>query len=292
MPDSWTLRYYFIALIDVLGQSSKLLGLTKLPTTQDEKIETARILHETAGYIMRLRKGFADYFELGKKSTGILDHLPPNQRAIADNLRRTDVKITTFSDTTILTIPLDNKDEHCLSINSIYSALYGICGMFLGALAERKPFRGGVDIGLGVQLTENETYGPALVKAHFLEKDAALYPRIIIGDSLFEYLNVVQQLISETLQAKFAKNTTSNCKALITHDYDKLNILDVIGEGAQSIQGGIHKDLVEKAYEFIVQSHNDFKKSQDFNMHTRYGLLRSYFESRVHLWSIEPIQSL
>ena len=69
-------------------------------------------------------------------------------------------------------------------------------------------------------------------------------------------------------------------------------LLDVIGEGAQSIQGGIHKDLVEKAYEFIVQSHNDFKKSQDFNMHTRYGLLRSYFESRVHLWSIEPIQSL
>jgi hypothetical protein len=36
-----------------------------------------------------------------------------------------------------------------LSVTSIYSAIYGVCGSFLVALAGHKPFRGGIDIGMG-----------------------------------------------------------------------------------------------------------------------------------------------
>lgn len=291
MVKNWTLSYYFIAFIDVLGQSNKLLNLTKLPFTQDEQEKAALMLHDTAGYIMSLRKSFMDYFKARNKSTGILDSLPPDKRAIAEKLRRAEVIITSFSDTIVISVPLSNEDDHCLSINSIYSALFGICGIFLVALAQHKPFRCGVDVGLGVQLTKHEIYGSALVKAYNLEKNVASYPRIVIGDSLFEYLNVVQHLDSNTIYAKFAKKTAGNCKELITHDYDKLKILDVIGKGVQSIPGGIDKSLVEKAYTFIVQYHDGITKSADMNIRARYGMLRSYFESRIHLWNIQPINS-
>jgi hypothetical protein len=291
MGNNWIMQYYFIAFIDVLGQSQKLLNLTRLPITKEEQEKAALILHNTAGNIMSLRKGFLNFFKARNKSNGIFDSLSPDKRAIAEKIRRAEAIITSFSDTIVIAVPLSNEDDHCLSINSIDSALYGICGMFLVALAQQKPFRCGVDVGLGVRLTEREVYGPALVKAHSLENDVALYPRIVIGDSLFEYLNVVQQLSSNTIEAKFAKKIAGDCKALITHDYDKLKILDVIGEGAQSIPGGIDKSLVEKAYRFIVQSHDTFTKSADIGLRARYGLLRSYFESRIDLWNIQSIHS-
>ncbi len=291
MVKSWTLSYYFVAFIDVLDQSNKLLNLTRLPITQDERDKAALILHDTAYNIVSLRNGFRQFFKARNKSTGILDSLPPNKRAIAEELRRAEAIITSLSDTIVIAIPLNNADDHCLSISSIYSALYGICAIFLVALIEHKPFRCGVDVGWGVQLTKHEVYGSALVKAYTLENNVALYPRIVIGDSLFEYLNIVQHLDSNTIYANFAKKTAGNCKALITNDCDKLKILDVIGEGVQSIPGGIDKTLVEDAYKFIVQSHDSFTNSGDINLRARYGSLRSYFESRIHLWNIQPINS-
>ncbi len=291
MGVEWVIQYYFVAFIDVLGQSKKLLNLTKLPFTQDEKEEAAAILHDTAYTTMSLRKAFDGFFKARNKSTGIYDSLPPEKRAKADKLRRAEAIITGLSDAIVIAVPLSNEDDHCLSINSIYSAMYGICGMFLVSLAQHTPFRCGADVGWGVKLTESEVYGAALVKAYSLENYVASYPRIVIGDSLLEYLNVVQQLTSNTDEATLARTWAGDCKALITQDYDKLKILDVIGQGAKSISGGKEKPLVEKAYEFVVQSHDSFTQSTGMNLRARYGLLRSYFESRIHLWNIAPINS-
>jgi hypothetical protein len=75
-------------------------------------------------------------------------------------VRRTEVIIKNVSDTIIIAVPLDNEDDHCISIGTICSTMYGICGIFLAALAEKKPFRSGIDIGLGVSLIKNEVYTP------------------------------------------------------------------------------------------------------------------------------------
>ena len=77
-------------------------------------------------------------------------------------------------------------------MSGIYSLLGGICGMFVLALEGGIPFRGGIDMGLGVRLQNyNEIYGPALVRAVKLESSAAKYPRVVIGNSLWEYLHVL-----------------------------------------------------------------------------------------------------
>jgi hypothetical protein len=291
MVKSWALSYYFIAFVDVLGQSNKLLNLTKLPITQNERDEAAAILHDTAYTVLSLRNGFRQFFKSRNKSTGILDSLPPDKRAIAEKMRRSEAIITGISDTTVIAIPLSNEDDHCLSISSIYSALYSVCAMFLGALVDQKPIRCGIDIGLGVPLSKREIYGPSLVKAYNLESRIASYPRIVVGDSLFEYLNFVQNLGSESIYAKFAKKTAGNCMELLTHDHDKIRIVDVIGKGVQSITGGIDKSLVEKAYKFVVQSHDRHTNTGDAKLRARYGSLRSYFESKIPLWDIQPINS-
>lgn len=80
-----------------------------------------------------------------------------------------------------------------------------------------------------------------------------------------------------------------HCKALITNDHDKQKILDVLGEAFHSTLDCYEKHLVEKAYEFVVQSHNDFTKQGDLDLAPRYETLRMYFESKLPLWGIQPI---
>jgi hypothetical protein len=291
MVKSWTLSYYFIAFVDVLGQSNKLLNLTRLPSTKDERDKATVILIDAVDNVLSLRKGFKQFFRNRNKSPGILDSLPPDKRAIAEKLRRAEAIVTGMSDAIVIAIPLNNEDDHSLSISSIYSALYSICAMFLAALVERNPIRCGIDVGVGVPLNKREVYGPSVVRAYNLESRIASYPRIVVGDSLFNYLNFVQSLGSESIYAKFAKKMAGNCKELLTLDYDKVRILDVIGEGVQSIVGGIDKSLVEKAYKFVVQSHNRYSETGYVKLRARYGSLRSYFESKIHLWDIQPINS-
>ena len=72
MPQNWILRYYFIALIDVLGQSKKLLDLDRIPKTPEEKERASHILHETAGNINRLGNGFRTFYRTRNKPTGKL----------------------------------------------------------------------------------------------------------------------------------------------------------------------------------------------------------------------------
>ncbi|GAG21215.1 unnamed protein product, partial [marine sediment metagenome] len=85
-----------------------------------------------------------------------------------------------------------------------------------------------------------------------------------------------------------ARMYATKCKDLITADYDYLNILDVIGEGTQSITGGIKSELVEKSYKYVVETHKRLIIAGDTKLSSRYGNLRSYLESRLHLWNIQP----
>ena len=58
--------------IDVLGDSRKFLNVVKLPFVQDRQENNMLILHDTASYVMPLRKGFRNFLEARNKSTSIV----------------------------------------------------------------------------------------------------------------------------------------------------------------------------------------------------------------------------
>jgi len=286
----WVISYYLIAFLDILGQKDKILSITHPPSTVEEQNKEARVLRDTANYVVGLRKNFLDYFKIVDRPTDILNVLTPEQRAIALQLRHFHAEVRGVSDSIIITVPLSYETDFCTPMNGIYSALYGICGMFSTALACSKPFRGGVDIGWGVRLpsAKKEVYGSALVKAHFLENNVAQYPRVVIGDSLLTYINGIETIKTNDWNSNRAKQLASQCKEFITSDYDHLNILDVIGGGVQSIKGGINSDLIEKGYRYVIDTHRSLTIAGDIKLSSRYGCLRSYIESRLHLWNIQP----
>jgi hypothetical protein len=146
---------------------------------------------------------------------------------------------------------------------------------------------------VGVPFNEHEIYGSALVKAYNLENSVALYPRIVIGKFLKEYIGFVKERNSnhdpENIVSLCSLQMAHDCERLITPDYDKNNILDVIGDYIKSIPGGIQKKWVEDAYKFIIKSQESNLNSQKLKLAVRYGLLRNYFESRLTLWDIRNI---
>jgi hypothetical protein len=290
MTRKWTLSYYLIAFLDVLGQSQEVLRLSRLPSNPEEEAFAKEILASTAGYIMDLRQSFLGFFDALAKPTGLLDKLPPEKRERANRMRRCKAEVRGLSDSIVITVPLSNEDDHSTSMTGIYAALFAVCGIFVAALAQREPFRGGVDIGWGVRLTEQEVYGSALVKAVSLESSVAQYPRVVIGNSLWGYLTEVKKLVSDTVFGKWARKTAADCKTLATEDYDSCRILDVIGGGAHSVADGIKPEWVGDGYKFVVDTHERFGKEGNMKLHARYGWLRSYFESRLHLWGIPPVQ--
>ena len=288
---NWAISDYVIAFLDISGQKDKILSIDRLRSEQEEQKRVDDSVEDTAGYVVRLRRSFSGYFEKVERPSTVLDKLTPEQRTRALKLRRFDAEVRGVADSIIITIPLDYEEDYHIVMNSIYAALYGICGMFLAALAENKPFRGGVDIGWGVRLpnAEKEVYGSALVKAYSLESNVAYYPRVVIGDTLWNYINKIETISADDLKHKLAKEMASQCREFITVDYDYLHILDVIGKGFKSIEGGLDSDFIERGYRYVVDTYKDRTRAGDVKLSSRYACLRRYLESRLHIWGIQPL---
>jgi hypothetical protein len=138
-------------------------------------------------------------------------------------------------------------------MNGVAATLGGLCGIFALSLFSEHPIRGGVDVGLGLLITPDEVYGPALERAYFLEAECAKYPRIVIGQELCDYLAEVETQTETTPHARFAKQTAACCRAFLTVDTDGLRILDWLGPGARPFIEPMMNDIVTPAYAFVTE---------------------------------------
>jgi len=283
-----------VVFLDVLGQGEKLEELKKLPTNQAEIDKAAQILDGTAGSIVRLREGFDSLFNALSKPTAILDSLPPEKQSVAKSLRQIKIARRGISDSYIMTLPLVEDEllgRSRLMLN-VWSALAATCGMFVAALAERLAIRGGVEIGLGTPLpisNRDEVYGPAVARAVRLENRVAQYPRVVVGEHLWQYLCAVEGSLVRTEFDAIAKKYAVDSKNLVCQDGDGVRILDYLGKGVRSIKGGIESRWVKKAYQWVIQEHDKYIKSKNFKLAGRYSLLRQYMESRLDLWDINEV---
>ena len=278
--------YYFVAFIDIVGQRDRLKQWVKLPSNEGEKENVARILRDTSEYVKDLRVKFDEYFEAVAKRTGLLDHLTPEQRAWAEQRKKTILWRRGFSDSYFMTIPCWDEPSWGAHSLAIYYCLFGICGLFIWALAKKRPFRGALDVGLGTEISKEEVYGPVNVRVFELEKDAG-YPRIIVGKGLLNHLDDLEQRCSDNLEGRHTKKSIQDCRNLITTDHTDTLILDPMGKGVKSVPGAVAPEMIEHAYKFVVSQEEFFSKS-DKKLHGYYSHLRKYCESRLALWNLHP----
>jgi len=277
---TYKLGHYLVAFLDVLGQRDRFRGL-KIPINAEEEDEVKEVLRQTAGFVAELRTVFQMQFEVFE--AGALNMRRHTKEPLRPNF-------TGFSDSFVTSVPLREEGYELVPVVTVFSALSAACIVMLTALASKHPLRGGIDVGLATEIAPGEIYGAALERAYLLECRVAKYPRLVIGDELWRYL--------EAMLAHFENQTTPVSKAImaivkktlqmIATDTDGQRILDYLGPVAVENARPDHGQLmVQPAYNFVLAEHNRMLEKGDPELIGRYVLLRSYFESRLASWGVE-----
>jgi hypothetical protein len=279
---NFRLGHHLVAFLDVLGQSEKFKQL-RLPKTPEEHAEVGEVVRQTAGFVLDLRGAFDKQFQAFEAGS------PNMQRHTKEPLRPNFIGI---SDSLVTSVPLRNDGGDLVGIVTVYSALSAAAVVMLMSLASKHPLRGGIDVGLAVEMGPQEVYGTALARAYHLESTEAQYPRIVIGDELWRYFNaaIVEFEKQDTPVGRSMSAIAGKMMELVALDEDGKRILDYLGQTMvdNAAPGGNHRDyMVKPAYAFVLAEQKRINATGDPKLTARYRLFRRYFESRLPLWGID-----
>jgi hypothetical protein len=212
------------------------------------------------------------------------------------------INISFFSDGFYVGVPLGEEmyssNDHSPIILGI-SYLLKTCGLiFLMSLFFERLLRAGIDIGGGVELKNDEIFGPALIKAYKLEKKAK-YPRIIIGDSLIEYLetqkagniSTYNQSVEDIQRcqriAAGCLDLIENDKNFVENEKDSFYILDYLNEEfikmwrkTEKFDSSLNFDeIIKSSFQYVEQSLNQVQSDPDLKK--KYKYLLEYMQQRI-----------
>ena len=282
---SLEVQHFLVVYLDVLGQRDELRQLT-IPRTEEELARTSAVLKRTLGFILQIRSLFKTFFDRFSEPTDFLKSLPLSEQPALRNLRRSEVHFYGFSDSFVVSVPLGSQDDHCTPVNGVYAALIASASIPLNSLFSGHALRGGIDVGVGVQLSTGEVYGAALERAYALEHQVSDYPRITIGNDLIRYLQFVRDQLPASIPARCAKQTAERCLRLLTRDSDGEMTLDYLGEAIREVgRHAVSAEILERAYEFANRELERFGRSGDAKLKSRYEKLNQYLASRRGLWA-------
>jgi hypothetical protein len=143
--------------------------------------------------------------------------------------------------------------------------------------------RGGIELGLAMDIDDTEVYGPAIARAYTLESKVAQYPRIVIGEELIRYLYEIAGHAATTGEEKAHAKLAERSLNMFVVDDDGQTFLDYLGAEIQSVMS---KEMIQNAYNFTIQESIKHKECKNSKLGFRYTLLRNYFESRISKWEI------
>ena len=282
------LRYYMVACLDILGQKSRMAGL-KMPRSAEEQKEAITILQQTAGEVLRLRESFDKYFFGASKRFASL--LPTDKdRDMYERYTQQDTLHWSFSDTCVVAIPWMD-DRIAASAAGLNRTIGTAAFLWLVGLATGHPIRGGIDVGVGMNITKGEVYGPALASAHHAEAEIAKYPRIVVGPMFIDLLKSIIQAepkdrheSDREFQLWLASQYGKSAMDCLCRDPDGIFMVDCLKPNVIMPDESMEKDakaLVTAAFEYVEAQLEDAKKNGDNKLERRYKVLKSYFEERV-----------
>jgi hypothetical protein len=162
--------------------------------------------------------------------------LPSFQQELLKKFRSTPISYRHFSDSLIVYIPL-RDDIGKFQCRAIYGVLTATAATFLACLVHSSTIRGGIDLGLAMDIGKGEIYGPALARAYNLESRVAQYPRIVIGEELARYLQAVARQEVLTIEDKANADLAVKSLKLFVVDDDGCTILDSWGMISEAFSG-------------------------------------------------------
>jgi len=288
--DNLTACNYAAAFIDILGQRKELARFPRLPDTSDEKAmaEFQRVLKGTVGTADGLSKHIQSFFEAYSKNT-VGSYIPEPLRAAFEQYSVMEIHFQRFSDGLFLYVPLA-FDKIPVPIRGVFGLLTACGTACLISLAAKRPVRGGIEVGWGVEYHPEELYGSVVARAYELESKVARYPRFVVGDQLAEYIRAAELNPAQSIPAEMGRAFATYCRRMLTVDDDGYPIVDYLSDTFREVVGNdLTRDAIEKAYDFVLRQSIHWKEQKNTELAFRYSLLRDYFNARLPVWGIEPV---
>ncbi len=280
------LAYYVVAFFDLLGQQERLRELRVLPNRDDpdDMKRAGIILRDTYGAVTAMRQHFTGFFNSFSRKPTVPLGLTKEQRKKYDQLTHNPIKFQRFSDSIIVYSCL-KTDKVKLTAGGIFGILCAAAATFLVCLAEGHPIRGGIDVGPGIEIRGKEIYGPALSRAYTLESQIANYPRIVVGDDLVRYLQMVRDQTETDEFTEASKDMARRCIEWIVCDEDGYWFIDYLGAYSREMFGGnIDPRVLQMTYKKVDELSILYQKMKNGKLAFRYSLLRNYMGERRAFW--------
>jgi CYTH domain-containing protein len=183
--------FHIVALVDLLGQSTKLERFGGIPKTPREKKAFGRLMLATFGTVNRFRERIVLLNTSSPQTHTVPDEvgkkLSPRQLRLLSDISEPAVGYQFFTDLALLKIDLSGQTGYGPLV-SLYGLFRQLGLLMLTQLAEGVLFRGAVEAGICAELDENDLYGQAVGRAYALESRTAVYPRIVVGEHLIDYV--------------------------------------------------------------------------------------------------------
>lgn len=282
-PKNIDIGYYIVGFLDLLGQQDRMRSLSGLPDKSDDaQMEKFReALKGTYGVVTGMRGMFEGYFKSFSNTKTNLGMLTPEQRKTYKSLNNNPIQIKPFSDSIVIFSPLRTDIAKCPT-RGIWGILTAAASTVLFSLAQGHPIRGGIDIGLGMEIKKGEIYGPSLSRAYTLESKIAGYPRIVVGKELITYLQTTASQTQGDICSQVNAITASECLKILTEDDDGCAIVDFLGEYYfKTLDIAKERDIIDKAFQNVIKFSEKYKKEKNTKLAFRYTILRSYMEDRL-----------
>ncbi len=281
-------RDYIVASVDVLGQKDELEKIENylVDEVPQEKLEA--VAENTIYTIEMLRNGFKDLYETYTAKSESIVKVPEEHKAEYDAMRESSpIKFQFFSDCMLAYVPLRTKKYRLNDVIAVYGVLTAVGGQLLMTLAMENSYRAGIELGIGTEFEDGGIYGPALAEAHRLEDKVAKYPRIVIGNTLKNYLENYSEgrplaPDQNRRDVEGCKNMATICLRLIDKDLDGRLILDYLGEEFRNrLKVDLNDDIYHMAHRYVEKEYKEKSNFGDKKLAMRYEQLCDYFKRKL-----------
>ena len=294
MRPDYTFGHYMVGVFDVLGQSTKLHKQGRLSLNDSgQQQHVIDNLKSTAGVVISYRQMFKDYFEsaAGHSDDPRLDLLRPHQRAEMLAAKVRNIIHWGASDAIYVAIPLTHPIRHPVApIADVFHSFVAAASMWLLGLSTNHPLRGGMEIGLAIDIEPGkEVYGHALEAAYHLESTVAKLPRIVVGAECVEFLKLVKRdRFSPDNRSQLPATMAGMCLSMLRQDFDGCMVVDGLGSTMLRQAVSRFRDAVLQAHDNVRANHQRFRDTGNEKLATRYKTLLAYFDESAPKWRIAP----
>ena len=286
---SFTVQLWAVGFLDLLGQRAALRKMDFLPEGNDD-VRKAKLVEAVVGSVGVIENFYRLYQVFGEGGVRSTDDpipgVPPDAQKLVREWLSTDLRHARFSDGLMVYSSLVASPQHS-PVAALFRLVCASGALMLTSLAWGHPIRVGLDVGTGIEVERGQLHGPAVVKAYELESRAAEYPRVVVGDTLAEYLQV-QAAQTGDARTRFDAGQAARVRAMLAQDMDGQRIVDYMGKAFRAQAASeIQPKIVHDAQQFAQRSLEAFQRDGNQILAARYDRLVRYFEGRADVW-IDP----